>query len=132
MERFLILEVFLYFLKLGATAFGGPAVHIAMMEAELVTRRQWVTRERFADLFGAASLMPGPTSTELALLLGRERAGLFGLLVAGCAFIFPAFALVSIIAAIYVSRDATPAAEAILRGIQPATIMIILQAVIPL
>src|ERR1019366_7377161 len=78
------------FLRLGATAFGGPAAHIAMMEHEVVRRRKWLSRERFLDLFGAANLIPGPTSTEMAIHIGRNQAGLPGLLVAGTCFILPA------------------------------------------
>jgi chromate transporter len=62
----------LLFLRLGATAFGGPVAHLAMMEDEVVGRRRWLTRERFLDLYGATNLIPGPNSTELAMHLGLE------------------------------------------------------------
>lgn len=83
-------EVALVFLKLGTVAFGGPAAHIAMMEDEFVTRRQWLTREQFLDRMGAANLIPGPSSTEMAIFIGYERRGWPGLLVAGFTFILPA------------------------------------------
>ena len=121
-------ELFLIFFRIGATAFGGPAAHIAMMEDEFVRRRAWVTRERFLDLLGAANLIPGPTSTELALLIGMERAGWMGLLLAGAGFILPAFALVTIIAAFCAAGGATPAFESVMRGIQPVILAIVLQA----
>ncbi len=125
-------ELFLIFFRIGATAFGGPAAHIAMMEDEFVRRRAWVTRERFLDLLGAANLIPGPTSTELALLIGMERAGLMGLLLAGAGFILPAFVLVMIIAAFCAAGGATPAFESVMRGIQPVILAIVLQALINL
>ncbi|MBI1940666.1 MAG: chromate transporter, partial [Acidobacteria bacterium] len=83
------------FLKLGSTAFGGPAAHIAMMEDEVVRRRGWLSREEFLDLVGATNLIPGPNSTEMAIHVGYLRAGWAGLLVAGSCFIFPAVILVT-------------------------------------
>src|SRR5207249_10717895 len=83
-------EVVSLFLRLGFTAFGGPAAHIAMMEDETVRRRRWLTREQFLDLFGAASLLPGPRSTELAIYLGFQRACWLGLVAGGAFFILPA------------------------------------------
>jgi chromate transporter len=72
-------ELAAIFLRLGVTAFGGPAAHIAIMEDEFVRRRRWLTHERFLDLLGAANLIPGPSSTELAIYIGYERAGWRGL-----------------------------------------------------
>src|SRR3954469_15679256 len=94
-------ELALLFLRLGATAFGGPAAHIAMMEDEVVTRRQWLTREEFLDLLGATNLIPGPNSTEMAIHIGHRRAGWLGLLVAGAAFILPAALMVGALAWVY-------------------------------
>src|SRR3954452_11503878 len=88
-------EVAGFFLKLGTIAFGGPAAHIAMLEDELVRRRGWLSREDFLDLLGAASLIPGPSSTELAIYIGHRRAGMRGLIVAGCCFILPAALVVT-------------------------------------
>src|ERR1700689_1388683 len=90
-------ELALVFLKLGTTAFGGPAAHIAMMEDEFVRRRAWLTREQFLDLVGAAGLIPGPTSTEVAIYVGYRRAGWRGLLVAGLCFILPPALMVTAI-----------------------------------
>src|SRR3954469_17490276 len=87
-------ELALLFLRLGATAFGGPAAHIALMENEVVRRRQWLTREEFLDMVGATNLIPGPNSTELAIHIGRLRAGTPGLVVAGTCFIVPAMCIV--------------------------------------
>lgn len=91
-------EVACEFLRLGFVAYGGPATHVAMMEEDFVRRRGWVTRERFLDLLGAVSLLPGPSSTELAIYLGEIRAGIAGLIVAGACFILPAAFLVAALA----------------------------------
>src|SRR6202453_3305187 len=68
-------ELALFFLRLGTTAFGGPAAHIAIMEDELVRRRQWLSREKFLDLLGASNLIPGPSSSEVAIHIGYLCAG---------------------------------------------------------
>jgi len=91
-------ELALVFLRLGTIAFGGPAAHIAMMEQEFVRRRAWLTREQFLDLVGAAGLIPGPSSTEVAIYVGYRRAGWRGLLIAGLCFILPAATMVTVIA----------------------------------
>ena len=79
-------ELALLFLKLGTIAFGGPAAHIALMEDEVVRRRQWLTHEEFLDLPGATNLIPGPNSTEMAVHIGHRQAGWPGLQVAGTCF----------------------------------------------
>src|SRR5687767_12319138 len=111
--------------KLGVIGFGGPAAHIAMMEDEVVRRRKWIERERFMDLVGAANLIPGPTSTELAIHLGHARAGWAGLLVAGLCFILPAVAIVTAIAWVYVEYGALPEVAAVMYGIKPVIIAIV-------
>ena len=75
-------EVARLFLRLGVTGFGGPSAHVALMEDECVRVRRWVTREEFADMLGAANVLPGPSSTELAMMPGFRRAGWIGLVVA--------------------------------------------------
>jgi len=123
-----ILEVALYFLKLGVTAFGGPAAHIALMHAEVVVRRKWVQEQRFLDLLGAANMIPGPTSTELAIFLGFERAGWSGLLLGGVCFILPAMLIVMALAWAYVHFGTTAQVGWLFYGIKPVIIAIILQA----
>lgn len=122
-------EVALLFLRMGLTAFGGPAAHIAMFRDEVVIRRQWVSDAQFLDLLAATNLIPGPNSTEMAIHLGYTRAGWRGLVAGGTAFILPAFLLVLGIAALYAEYGTTPAAQWLLYGIQPVVIAIILQAV---
>ena len=121
-------EVAKLFFKLGTIAFGGPAAHIAMMRDEMCVRRRWVSEERFLDLLGAANLIPGPSSTELAIYLGYERAGWKGLILGGVCFILPAMVLVLAIACAYVSYGATPQATWLLYGIKPVIVAIIVQA----
>ena len=120
------------FLKLGTTAFGGPAAHIAMMEDEVVRRRRWLTREEFLDFVGATNLIPGPNSTELAIHIGHARAGWPGLIVAGACFIVPAALIVAAIAWAYVEFHALPAAAGILYGVKPVIIGVVLQALLGL
>ena len=116
------------FLKLGITAFGGPAAHIAMMEDEVVRRRKWLSHEDFLDLLGATNLIPGPNSTEMAIHIGHRRAGWRGLMVAGTCFIVPAMFLVGILAWAYVRFGRLPEAEGILYGVKPVVLAIVLQA----
>ena len=122
-------EVARLFLRMGLTAFGGPAAHIAMFRDEVVTRRRWLSDAEFLDLLAATNLIPGPNSTEMAIHLGYLRAGWAGLVVGGAAFIAPAFLIVLALAAVYARYGATPTAQSLLYGIQPVVIAIILQAV---
>lgn len=121
-------EISLLFLRMGFTAFGGPAAHIAMFREEVVTRRGWLTDDEFLDLWGATNLIPGPSSTEMALHIGLSRAGWRGLLMAGLCFILPAVGIVLIFAVLYMEYGTTPAAEGMLYGIKPVVVVIILQA----
>jgi chromate transporter len=116
------------FLKLGTIAFGGPAAHIAMMRTEVVERRRWMEEQEFLDLVGASNLIPGPNSTELAIHLGRVRAGWRGLLVAGACFILPATLIVLAFAWAYARYGSTPQAEGLLYGITPVVVAIIVHA----
>src|SRR5207237_4707769 len=122
-------EVATLFLKLGVIAFGGPAAHIALMRREVVERRKWLSDQAFLDLVGASNLIPGPTSTELAIYLGYARAGPPGLVLAGALFIMPAMLLVLAFAWAYVRFGATPPAGALLYGIKPVIIAVIVQAI---
>ena len=120
------------FLKLGTTAFGGPAAHIAMMENEVVRRRAWMTRDEFLDLLGATNLLPGPNSTKMALFVGHARAGLAGLLVAGFSFVLPATAIVTAFSWAYVRFGALPAMPHFFEGIKPVVVALIVMALVAL
>ena len=117
------------FLKLGTTAFGGPAAHIAMLQQEVVEWRGWISQDEFLDHLGASNLIPGPTSTELVMHIGRKRGGWPGLVVAGTCFILPAAVMVGIIAWAYVRYGKLPAVSGLLYGVKPVVIAIILQAI---
>jgi chromate transporter len=121
-------ELAVVFLRLGLTAFGGPAAHVAIMEDELVRRRRWLTHERFLDLLGAANLIPGPSSTELAIYIGYERAGWRGLVLGGTCFILPAASMVGALAWAYVRFGSLPALAGVLYGIKPVVIGVAIQA----
>ncbi len=121
-------ELAAVFLKLGTIAFGGPAAHIAMMEDEFVRKRKWITEADFLDRLGMANLLPGPSSTEVAIFIGHAKRGSIGLIVAGSCFIIPAAALVSFIAAAYVRYGSLPQVEGILYAIKPVVIAIIADA----
>jgi chromate transporter len=116
------------FTKLGFVAFGGPAAHVAMMRQEVVERRRWMDDQEFLDLNGATNLIPGPNSTELAIHIGRERAGWRGLLVAGSCFIVPATLIVLAFAVTYERYGSTPSGQSLLYGITPVVIAIVAQA----
>ena len=116
------------FLRLGLTAFGGPAAHIAMMEDEVVNRKRWLDRQRFLDLLGVANLLPGPSSSELAIYIGQSQAGWAGLLLGGACFILPAALLTAMIAWAYTRFGSLPQATGILYGIRPVVVAIIFQA----
>jgi chromate transporter len=122
-------ELALLFLRLGTMAFGGPAAHIAIMEDEVVRRRRWLSREKFLDLLGAANLIPGPSSTELAIFIGYLCQGWAGLLLGGVCFIIPAMVIVIGFAWAYVQFGSLPQVTWLLYGIKPVIITIILQAV---
>jgi chromate transporter len=116
------------FLRLGFLAFGGPAAHIAMMDEEVVQRRRWLSREKLLDLLGVTNLIPGPNSTELAIHIGYEQAGVAGLVVAGACFILPAMVIVWLLAMAYVRYQAVPQVDGLLYGVKPVIVIVILQA----
>lgn len=120
------------FLGLGLTAFGGPAAHVALMQRELVRRRQWLDQAAFVDLLSLSQLIPGPSSTELALHIGLKRAGWRGMLAAGAGFILPGSLIVAGLAWVYQRHGGSPAASGILRGILPVVLALILAATVDL
>ncbi len=128
-QRQRLKEVAGLFLKLGFTAFGGPAVHIALMHNEIVVKRKWLAEQEFLDLLGATNLIPGPNSTEMAIHVGFVQAGWPGLIVAGACFITPAMFMVLGLAWVYVRFGSTPQAQDLLYGLKPVVIAIIAQAI---
>jgi chromate transporter len=127
-KRARLLEVASLFLRLGFTAFGGPAAHIAMMRDEVVNRRKWVDEQQFLDLLGAANLLPGPTSTEMVIYLSFKRVGWPGLVLGGVCFILPAMLIVMVLGWAYVRFGRTAQADWLFYGVKPVIIAIILYA----
>lgn len=125
-------EVAKLFLRLGCIGFGGPAVHIAMMEEEVVRKRKWITPEHFIDLIGATNLIPGPNSTEMAMHCGHERAGGKGLVVAGVCFIAPAVVITAVFAWAYQQYGRLPEVKPFIYGIKPAIISVVVALMITL
>jgi chromate transporter len=121
-------EVAAVFLKLGTIGFGGPAAHIAMLEAEIVARREWISRSQFLDLIGLTNLLPGPSSTEVAIYIGYLRAGWWGLVIAGVCFILPAMAIVWGLAIGYDRVQAIPQFIGVFNSIKPVVVVLTIQA----
>ncbi|NJL03492.1 MAG: chromate efflux transporter [Chloroflexaceae bacterium] len=121
-------DVAAYYTRLGFTAFGGPAAHIALMQQDLVEKRRWLSQQRFLDTLGATQLVPGPNSTEMVIHVGYIKRGVPGMLVAGLCFILPAFFITVVIAYFYVALGTLPQTAAVFYGIQPVIVAIILMA----
>jgi chromate transporter len=122
-------EIAVAFLRLGFIAFGGAVAHIALMEEEFVRRRGWLSREEFVDRLGAVNLLPGPSSTEMAIYLGQLRGGFSGLLIAGVAFILPSALMMVGLGWAYVRYGAWPQLAGVLWGVKPVVVVLIAQAV---
>jgi chromate transporter len=125
-------ELAVLFTKLGFTAFGGPAAHVAMLHDEIVVRRGWMTEQHFLDLVGATNLIPGPNSTEMMMHTGKEQGGWKGLFIAGTCFILPAATMVTILAWAYVTYGRTPQGASLLYAVKPVVVVIVLSALIKL
>lgn len=116
------------FLRIGATAFGGPAAYIAIMQRETVRNRHWLDDQDFLDMIGATNLIPGPNATEMALYLGLVRAGWLGYIASGLLFIIPGMLVTLVLAWAYMSYGSLPQVGWILYGVKPVVIAIIIQA----
>ena len=123
-----LLEIAAVFTRLGFTAFGGPAAHVAMMEDEVVTRRAWLDRQHFLDLVASVNFVPGPNSTELAIHIGYIRGGVPGLLVAGVCFITPAVLIILPLAFFYVRSGSLPQFASAMSGINACVVAIVAAA----
>lgn len=125
-------EIAAVFLKLGCFGFGGPAVHIAMMEQEVVRKREWMSETHFLDMVGATNLIPGPNSTEMTMHCGHERGGIKGMMVAGACFIFPAVVITSLLAWLYQRYGSLPNVRPFIYGIKPAVVALIVAMMVSL
>jgi chromate transporter len=116
------------FLKLGFTAFGGPAAAMGMMRQEFVQKKEWLSEDEFLDLMGISNLIPGPNATELAIYIGYKHAGWLGLVLAGTCYIIPAMLIVLGFAWAYLNFGSLPALEGVLYWIKPVVIAILIYA----
>ena len=127
-----LIQIAKLFLKLGLIGFGGPAVHIALMEEEVVRKKQWMDHQHFLDLVGATNLIPGPNSTEMTMHIGNEKAGWRGLVLAGCCFIIPAVMITAVLAWLYQQYGQLPKVQPFIYGVKPAIIAVIVVTMIAL
>jgi chromate transporter len=121
-------EAFKYWLKLGFISFGGPAGQIAMMHQELVERRRWISEHRYLHALNYCMLLPGPEAIQLAIYISWLMHGVRGAVMAGVLFFMPAFVLLSVLAAVYLSFGDVPAVQGIFYGIRPAVVAVVLFA----
>ncbi len=121
-------ETFKYWLKLGFISFGGPAGQISMMHQDLVERRRWISEHRYLHALNYCMLLPGPEATQLAIYISWLMHGVRGGVMAGVLFFLPAFALLSLLAAIYLSFGDVPLVQGIFYGIKPAVVAVVLFA----
>ena len=117
-----------YFLRLGATGFGGPVALCGLMERDLVERRNWLNAEQMRDIIAVCQTLPGPLAVQVGIFVGYQRCGLWGAWVSGWALILPASLMVAALAAAYVQLHGLPWLTAIIYGVSPAVIALILQS----
>src|SRR6185295_2495409 len=120
-------EIALSFLKVGATAYGGPAI-MGLMQAEFQERRQWTTKPRFLEGLALVNVLPGATATQLGIFLGYVRGGWWGGLVAGLCFAAPAFAVMLALAIAYRAFGMSPILRGALYGLGPVVLAIFFAA----
>jgi len=121
-----------YFLRLGTLGFGGPIALTAAMQRDLVERRRWVTRDDFLEGLALAQLAPGPLAAQLAMYLGWLEAGTRGATVVALAFILPSFAMVLVLAVLYVRFGGLPWMQGVFHGVGPAAIAMIVRGAVKL
>jgi chromate transporter len=119
---------FWYWLKLGFISFGGPAGQIALMHAELVERRRWISEQRFLHALNYCMLLPGPEATQLAVYIGWLLHKTRGGIVAGVLFVLPSLLILIALSWIYMTYGNVPAVVGIMYGIKPAVVAIVLAA----
>ena len=120
--------IFVAFLKIRATAYGGPAIQ-GVMQAEFQERRQWVAKPQFVEGLAFVNMLPGATATQLGIFLGYRRAGWLGGLLAGLGFCAPAFAIMLALTAAYAALGVTPVLRSALYGLGPIVVAVFAVAV---
>ena len=121
-------EIATSFLKIGTTAYGGPAI-MGVMQADIQERRQWTSKPRFLEGLGLVNVLPGATMVQLAIFLGYQRAGWWGGLLAGLCFTAPAFVVMLVLAAAYATFGVSPLLRGALYGLGPVVLAIFVSAV---
>lgn len=121
-------EVFLVFLKLGLTSFGGPIAHLGYFRDEIVSRRRWIDETGYADLVALCQFLPGPASSQVGFALGLHRAGWLGALAAWCGFTLPS-AIVLVLFALTAAAFDGPLAQGVLHGLKLVAVAVVAQAV---
>ena len=117
-----------FWLKLGFVSFGGPAGQIAIMHRELVERYRWISERRFLHALNYCMLLPGPEAQQLATYIGWLLHGTRGGIAAGALFVLPSLAILIALSWIYVRFGQVPAVAAVLHGVKPAVVAIVLAA----
>lgn len=127
-ERNSAWSVFLIFLRLGLTSFGGPVAHLGYFHHEFVSRRQWLTERSYADLVALCQFLPGPASSQVGIALGLSRAGYRGALAAWAGFTLPS-AMLMILFALGLSRYGAVLSPGALHGLKVVAVAVVAQAV---
>ena len=122
-----MVEIALLFLRMGFLGFGGPIAAVAMFEDEFARKRKWISTEHYSEIYTVLKLCPGPLSTQMAIYLGRMRAGNLGGLVAGVCYILPAFVMLLVLSDLYVRSGGVISADRFL-GFQLGALVVILQS----
>lgn len=120
-------SVFLIFLRLGLTSFGGPVAHLGYFHHEFVSRRQWLTERSYADLVALCQFLPGPASSQVGIALGLSRAGYRGALAAWAGFTLPS-AMLLILFALGLSRYGAVLSPGALHGLKIVAVAVVAQA----
>ena len=123
-----LLEITGYFLRLGATGFGGPVALCGLMERDLVEQRGWLNKSEMRDVIAVCQTMPGPLAVQVAIFIGYLRCGFWGAWAGGWALILPASAMVALLAVAYVHLHGLPWLSAVIYGVSPAVIALILDS----
>ena len=124
-------EIVTGFLKIGATAYGGPAI-LGVMQAEFQERRQWLSKPRFLEGVALVNVLPGATAVQLGIFLGYVRGGWWGGLLAGLAFSAPGFVVMLALAVAYATLGVSPIVRQALYGVGPVVLAIFIVALLRL
>ena len=123
-----LIELLLYFLRLGSIGFGGPVALVGQMERELVAERSWLTKEQMREAIAICQSLPGPLAIQVGIYVSYLRGGFWGAWIGGWAFIFPNFVMVAALGALYVYLGDLKPITAIFYGVSPAVIALILHS----